>query len=614
MEMISSQEKLVNECIFGWKVTTTLVRWLPVVLFPVVLFTVLICPDFARAQTKYSPEHPEVKAIADRAVAFLEKSKGKPGYNAIAALAIVEHSKRYNKKVPEGNKRVDDTVEHIRNQCSGGQAFLREKEIYYPAVALILLAEVDAERNRDQILHLLDVLKKRQNKLGGYNYLGKGSNGTTDCSQTQFAGLAMWVAKSHGFDVDIPMAKNTLTWFCKAARNGQWSYMHRPNFAASRRPTLSMQAAGISSVYLLADMLQLNPRVLNQSATAATTAELGLPKTVGIYVPPAEKQDVSLRRSSGPLTTFDKTLLGSTLGAGNKSFENVFTYEFPPWNYYYLYALERYCYFRQQAEGHLGNGNFKRWYDGGVKFLISKQSHDGSFKPKNQTYKISATAFAVLFLVRSSEIISLPPAEGEMKGGEGFGPGVLSRTDGAQIVGSEAEQNLSQMIALLKNNEKLSSKQLAQINESLKKQIVEFRNEDDKSRAKVQAFLRSMVGAKNYYRRLIAVRFLAGEQDMDNVPGLIYAVSDPDFRIAFEAHQGLRLISRKIDSLKLSETTIKNARRDPGLLKKNSPQIVSHMRSEFTTMEKRWSEWFLKIRPNAELFKQAKPEIGGVAP
>ena len=98
-----------------------------------------------------------------------------------------------------------------------------------------------------------------------------------------------------------------------------------------------------------------------------------------------------------------------------------------------------------------------------------------------------------------------------------------------------------QMMKSLESNNKLSTEKLRQINDSLKKQIVEFRNEDDKSRAKVQGFLRQMVGAKNYYRRLIAVRFLAGEQDMDNVPGLIYAVSDPDFRIAFEAHQGLEI-------------------------------------------------------------------------
>ena len=128
---------------------------------------------------------------------------------------------------------------------------------------------------------------------------------------------------------------------------------------------------------------------------------------------------------------------------------------------------------------------------------------------------ITSTAFAVLFLVRSSEIISLPPAEGGTVGGRGLVPGVLRRTNNGQIVDSQAEQDLGAMIALLKENENLSSEQLERINASLKKQIVEFRNQNAKSRAEVQAFLRSMVGARNYYRRLIAVRFLAGEQDMD---------------------------------------------------------------------------------------------------
>ena len=574
--------------------------WPILVLFAAV-FTTLAIPNLGQAQERFTPESPEVQAIADRAVAFLQKGHRNPGHNTMAALAIVEHTKRYENRVPKGNKVVTSAISHIREQCEKG-TFHEEKETYYPAIALILLAEVDADRNHEQIIHLLDVLKKRQESHGGYTYKNQD---TGDCSQTQFAGLAMWVAKSHGFDVDITMAKNTLAWFCRVARGGQWSYIYTREDKPTRGPTLSMQAAGISSVYLLADMLQLNRRSASFKPNSGATEGLGLPPTVQIYIPPVDGKARG-RRSDGPLTNFDKGLLGGTLGAGNRSFESVFKYDYPRWNYYYLYALERYCYFRQQAEGHLGGGNFKEWYDGGVDFLKKKQKKNGSFEKGAgaPTDTVSATAFAVLFLVRSSEIISLPPAEGATLGGEGFGTGILRRTDGAKIVGSEAEQNLSSMIELLKANETLSSEQLAKINESLKKQIVEFRNKDAKSRAEVQGFLRSMVGAKNYYRRLIAVRFLAGEQDMDNVPGLIYAVSDPDFRIAFEAHQGLRLISRKIDSMKLSNTTLKNARRSPGILKKDSPELLSLMRSEFNTMEKRWSDWFLKIRPNAQLFKQ----------
>ena len=597
MRMICFRHRLVSNHGSQQKVGLASARWFSLVLLAGIGIS-LCLPNLAWAQKKYTPEHPDVKAMADKAVNVLNRGDKQVGYNAIAALAIVEHSKRYDKVVPKNNAVVNRAVEHIRDELKGN-SFYTEKETYYPAVALILLAEVDKDRNHDQIVKLLDVLKKRQQPHGAYTYNAKD---TGDCSQTQFAGLAMWVAKSHGFDVDIKMASDTLQWFCRVAQGGQWAYLYNAAGKPTRGPTLSMQAAGISSVYLLADLLQLKNRVMNLQTGAGATDGLGLPSTVQIYVPPVKGQ---ARRREGPLTNFDKGLLGGTIGAGNRSFESVFTYEYPTWNYYYLYALERYCYFRQQAEGNLGGGKFKNWYDGGVEFLASKQLPDGGFKGSGGLASAtSGTAFAVLFLVRSSEIISLPPAEGAMRGGEGFGDGTLERSDDGQIIDSEAEQNLAEMMKSLQKNETLSSKDLERINDSLKKQIIEFRNQDNKSRAEVQGFLRQMVRAKNYYRRLIAVRFLAGEQDMDNVPGLIYAVSDPDFRIAFEAHQGLRLISRKIDSMKLSQTTIDNARRDPGLLKEQSPEIVALMRSEFKTMEDRWSEWFLKIRPDAQLYKQ----------
>ena len=587
-------------------------------LRPSVIFTLtgllvvtfmLATTDSVLAQKKYTPEHPFVKEMADRAVKTLQSGHSKEGHNTMAALAIVEHSKRYNNSVPRDNKVVQSAVEHIRQQCKS-QSFINEKETYYPAIALILLAEVDSARNHDQIVYLLDVLKKRQNADGSYTYKNQDN---ADCSQTQFAGLAMWVAKSHNFDVDIPMAKNTLNWFCRVARGGQWHYKYTNTGEPTSQPTLSMQAAGISSVYLLADMLQLNRRVVDLASKTRKNDGLGLPNTVHIYVPPVDGKGKA-QRTDGPLTNFDRGLLGGTQSAGNRSFDSAFNYSYPTWNYYYLYALERYCYFREQAEGDLGGGKFRNWYDGGVKFLADQQQKDGSFKKTHGlTSEATSTAFAVLFLVRSSEIISFPPAEGQTNGAIGFGDGVLRRTNNGKIVDSQAEQDLGAMIALLKENETLSSEQLERINESLKKQIVEFRNQDEKSRAEVQAFLRSMVGARNYYRRLIAVRFLAGEQDMDNVPGLIYAVSDPDFRIAYEAHQGLRLISRKIDSMKLSQTTRDNARRDPGPLKRDSPQIVTTMRSEFDSMERRWSDWYLKIRPNAQLYKQDRDEIGAVS-
>lgn len=563
----------------------------------------LATANTAIAQKDFYPEHPVVKAMADKALQRLQKS-GNGGHGAMAALAIVEHSKRYEQRIPKNNPTVVEAINSILSKANK-DGMADEREMYYPAVALILLAEVDADKYEDAILKILEAFKERQENHGGFTY--SNSKGTGDCSQTQFAALAMWVAKTHGFEVDLNMAKSTLNWFCRVARQGRWGYMYGANGDLRGGPTLSMNAAGLSSVYLMADMLQLTKRVKDMQADSSQS-ELGLPKSVRLFIPPREGR---AGRVEGPLVKFDKGLLNSTMSAGNSSFQNVFTFEYPRWNYYYLYAIERYAYFREQSEGDLGGGNFKTWYDDGVRFLQGRQADSGAFKKSTNTLQTVSTgnAFAILFLVRSSEIINVPPAEGPSVGGRGFGGGTLSLTNNATIASSSTEKNLNQMIDLLKDGDNLSSEQLKMINDNLKKQIVEFRNKDAKSRAEVQAFLRSMVGARNYYRRLIAVRFLAGEQDMDNVPGLIYAVTDPDLRIAFEAHQGLRLISRKIDSMKLSEETIANARRDPDILKKNAPEAISRMRNEFKTMEKKWSQWFLRIRPDAELFFKSKSEI-----
>jgi hypothetical protein len=186
-------------------------------------------------------------------------------------------------------------------------------------------------------------------------------------------------------------------------------------------------------------------------------------------------------------------------------------------------------------------------------------------------------------------------------GGQGFKEDtVIRKSKSGRITGSNPERDLADMMAMLRDKN-ISQDQLRELTESLKRQIKEFQSKDGKSRGEVKSFLRGMIGAKDYYRRLIAVRFLAGEQDMDNVPALLYALGDPDFRICLEAHNGLRLISRKIDSISVSDLAKKNALRDPGILEKE-PDLKSRLRLEFDTVKKTWTEWFLKIRPGAELF------------
>jgi hypothetical protein len=78
----------------------------------------------------------------------------------------------------------------------------------------------------------------------------------------------------------------------------------------------------------------------------------------------------------------------------------------------------------------------------------------------------------------------------------------------------------------------------------------------------------------------VAVKTLSKVRDFDNVPVLLYALTDPDLRIVREADKGLRFISRKFGGVGLQE--------EP-----NSADLKS--------VQKAWKDWFLSVRPDAEL-------------
>lgn len=566
--------------------------------FPLLLGLLLTVASASTAvgQKRFTPEHPEVKAMADKAANYLRPG-GDVGPATLASIAIVQYHKRYNERVPKDHPGILSTIGKIQAMYKGGgergPLIFRQNECYFPALAVMLFCEFDPVKYKSEIEQLLDMFVDRQMDNGAFTYLGQSA---ADTSQTQFACLAMWVAKQKGFDVDLDMAQKTLNWLCRVhAGSGQWSYRYSGFGSPQSGSTLSMQAAGISSVYLMADMLQLYGRRKDMAKSGAA-GEIGLPRTVNIYIP---REEGAKARKDGPLVNFDRGLLTATSGAGNRSLAARFSYDIQAWNYYYLYALERYAYFREQAEGNPGNG-FGEWYDNGIDFLKKEQSDDGRFPAYNQETSQISTAFALLFMVRSSQLVVNPPAISDMNGGSGFAKDSTLRDEGNGRMGEiRPEESLQDMLDMLKEDDKATREQLERINEALKKQIVEFRKKDSKSKGEIKSFLRSMVGAKDYYRRLIAVRFLAAEQDMDNVPALIYALSDPDLRVAIEAHDGLRLVSRKIDSMKLSPASEKNARRDPDRIK--AEKLEDGIRKEFKIMEDRWTEWYLKIRPGAEL-------------
>ncbi|MGI9497976.1 MAG: prenyltransferase/squalene oxidase repeat-containing protein [Mariniblastus sp.] len=608
-----------HELRFGIKTPVNRNRGLACAVTPcffliVVLANAFLVTPSASAQAVYNPEHPEVRALADDLVNYLKgavKPNSQINSRVLAALAVVQHSKRYNGSVPLSDPLVKQACEDVAAQVD--EIIENEREMYLPCITIILLAETNARAYREPIKKLLRFLEDRQNPNGSYTYRNEGYK-SCDMSQTQFAALAMFVAKLHGFDMDVQMAKRTLDWTLNSqAPDGGWAYKlkasgqpndpgFKPRGATSAEayeatPSISMTFAGGGTAYLLSDFLQLNKRAKSMSKSLSKKT-IGLPKTVTIYVEPVDGKS-SLLNKTGPLVQFDRGKFSNKVRTGNAWLERGFKVDRNiPFTCYYLFTLERYAYFREQGEGNVGNANLVNWYDEGFKYLLEQRGGNSVIKPQSKENNIWSPALAILFLVRSSEVLNVEPAESRALGGQGFRQDAVLRTGANGLIRQvETEKNLSDLISMMKEGE-ADNEQLRELAEALKKQISEFRAKDDKSRGEIKAFLQSMIAARNYYRRLIAVRFLAGEQAMDNVPALLYALGDPDLRICIEAHDGLRLVSRKIDSMKLSDLTRKNGLRDPDAL---TGEEDDSCRLEIGEMKRKWTEWFLKIRPSAEL-------------
>ena len=90
--------------------------------------------------------------------------------------------------------------------------------------------------------------------------------------------------------------------------------------------------------------------------------------------------------------------------------------------------------------------------------------------------------------------------------------------------------------------------------------------------------MRRLVRAESYEARMVAVKTLSKICNLDNVPILIYALSDPDPRVSREARNGLRFVSRKFEGFGLSDNPSKT-------------DIVAAIEE--------WKAWYLEIRPDA---------------
>jgi hypothetical protein len=524
------------------------------------LFAVLRSPLMA-----YSPESPEVVEMVERAMAGLTNLRDPYGEQGrgVMPLVALPFVKADNREHPH----VRAAIEVARQFASDADGNRRDGHAptYAQAVSLIFLAELDSIEYRPEIERLLKTLQASQHRNGGWTYPGM-PNG--DTSQTQYAMLALLTAHEAGFDPPLECVERSVDWLLRTQdRQGGFGYHPIDPGSFNRQSqsgvTLGLSAAGSASLYIGSELLGL------RQGLTAPSPERDLPPALRLIKDEAARPTVAKAVSRYS----NRELLRERQQDANRYFDATYRINPEVWNYYYLYTLERYMSFREAVEGGPAE---PRWYNEGVEYLKQHQRQDGTWLGTGGAGAAGDTAFAILFLTRATKRSPRPAAgEGLLAGGKQFlGDMRRARLNGAgKVVSAAPAAGMEELLDLLESG---ASQEIASLDAA--EDGLSLDANDATRRAAQVARLQRLVSAEDFAVRRLAVRMLGKSDDFDNIPYLVYALTDPDTRIGVEADLGLKQISRKLNGVGMP--------RDP-----NQQQLFAAAAA--------WTTWYEIVNPSA---------------
>ena len=512
----------------------------------------------------HTPDSPVVQQMVDKAVKALEKADAtEVGGKCLIGLAL------YKSGCPVTHPKIQSAVQASRELAATVAREGFGSNCYNETVACIFLCDVAPQECRSEISVLVGALVQRQISSGAWAYKGVQ---VSDTSQTQYGMLTLWSAHGAGVTAHVPVLERAVHWLMRAqSADGGFSYNPPdPGVGKSNGTlgdvTVSMSAAGLGSLYVAAHILGAGVK----EAPKPKEKKKELPPAVTRVSPDKDKGFVMLRPQ-----TVDLGALRRACASGDRWFDTNFSpsNKDDRWTYYYLYGLERYKSFKEIVDGRADDE--PAWYNAGVEYLQKKQGANGCWHAYFIPESVD-TAFAVLFLLRSTQktIKKVTREEGVLIGGKGLPKNLANaRLVDGKVVTPQMVKDVEDFLQLLKDTEHKEFDPLALAgNLSL--------DEDLTKRTSQIARLRELVTAADFGARLTAVKTLARAGELDNVPALIYALSDPDPNVVREAREGLRFVSRRLEGM-------------GPVSGKPTPQEIEREQAK-------WKEWLRSIRPDAE--------------
>lgn len=534
-----------------------LARFTPALLSVLAIGLVANSP---RSVFAYTPESPEVKALIKKASVFLRSDKAwdldkQAGAQAALGMALVKG----NIAGPDDPAvlRAVAAVREIIPDNDPRKVAIKNTptEIYMTGLSIIFLVSLDPVKYKPEIDCLMQFLYAKQKRYGAWGYFDRD---TGDTSMTQYGVLSSWEAKQAGYEVPPKVLDDVAEWLLKTQdASGGFRYQGEDTLDGPRH---CMTVAGGGCIYILTDLFQIEmiSRKKDELPSALKEVRKEASKSTTLNGTRVSKE----RLRDSQLRTIEWMKKNYTI-------DPKFEYQ-----YYYLYALERYMSFREFVEQ--TPEKEPKWYNEGVEFLAKTQAEDGSWD--NRCGKVAGTAFGVLFLIRATKKAIEHPKNfgaGLLIGGRGLPkPGSRMDIQNGQIVTKQDLGEADELMNLLDDTKEADYEKAIEMMAELPSQQVES------LLSKHGEKLRQLTREEKPEARMAAVVALGKTRSLDNVPALIFALRDEDREVVIEARKSLERISRNPAGFGPKDDYNEEQRRN--------------------AIEK-WKAWYLSLRPDADV-------------
>ncbi len=501
-----------------------------------------------------TPESPEVRELVDKGLSYLvENGDARLGGRCLIALAFFKNGASLD------HPRIVEALQACQSVSDP-----RREDVYSNGLAIIFLSELNNSKHHDMIKRFAGALAQRQKDHGGWGYDNKRRG---DTSQTQYAALSYWEQIRVGILPGVGDVDRCANWLLRTQDpSGVWGYQgidpESFELVEQSKTSSSMLVAGLGSLMICGNILGIVTPNQSVEQSMEQIDQENLPAALRETVDSTKKKMLTL---SG--TSVDGTRVFAAIERGQDWFAKNFEYAAGQYPCYELYSLERYKSFEELLAGFTPDE--PDWYQKGYEYLKDNQLADGCWKGRST--KQCETAFAVLFLLRSTQkSIKASLGEGTLVGGRGLSADLSRmRMRNGRLVTEQKPTEVDTLLNMLEDSENEGLEAL--MNDSSGLSVGNVGPEEARR-------LQQIVKSGQPGARLLAVRALAQMRDLDHVPTLLYAITDPDNRVVRESRDGLRLVSRRFQGFGLPDNFDDTQRYD--------------------ALDK-WKQWYRRVRPNA---------------